>query len=250
MNKPISVLISLALILGSCSKEEISLVTGDLKGQVYLINQNGYNQFNNFEGVTVTLDGSNQSFITDSTGSFNFNDLKTGTYNILYSKEGYCDCQAQAYAHIGGDYPSTVSLLLFEKEQFDIGLANAFTTETYFDTTMFNLQLEISVSNMEKSYSGLKLYLSNDPEVSYINYDKQFNMDVYNDYSRTFIISLKKSHYPVGSKIYLIAYPARTNYGDHNYLNLETGKKISCLINEDMPSAIQEVLISNIDENE
>ena len=76
-------------------------LVGDLKGRVYLMDQNG-NPISNGRGVLVSCEGTSYSAITDSTGFWVIHDLPTRTYSIAYTKEGFDTIKNTSYTFVGG----------------------------------------------------------------------------------------------------------------------------------------------------
>lgn len=104
-------LIAIVFAISSCSKNGATgpqgpagpLSTGALTGFVTTYDQYGFKVLGDLGGVTVHIsDSTADSTTTDATGKYTFASLKTGIYNITYSKPGYATVLAQDYSFLGG----------------------------------------------------------------------------------------------------------------------------------------------------
>ncbi|PSL33493.1 carboxypeptidase-like regulatory domain-containing protein [Chitinophaga ginsengisoli] len=91
-------------VLFSCSKDQHSepyLKKGDITGKVIIYDSLG-RALSNHSGVVVTIDSTNLSAITDSTGAYTFKKVKTGRYSFTYKKNGYGTYRIIRQLHAGG----------------------------------------------------------------------------------------------------------------------------------------------------
>jgi hypothetical protein len=79
----------LPLILSCRSTLVPNVETADVIGRVELFGRTGWLPSN--KGVTVTVENTNFSAVTDDSGMFEFKGIPEGTYNIHYSKPGFGD---------------------------------------------------------------------------------------------------------------------------------------------------------------
>ena len=79
------------------------LATGTLTGYVSTFDQYGFKVMGDLGGVTVHIsDSTADSTVTDASGKYTFSNLKTGIYNMTYSKPGYATMPAQDLSFLGG----------------------------------------------------------------------------------------------------------------------------------------------------
>ena len=79
------------------------LLTGALTGFVTTYDQYGFKVLGDLQGVVVHIsDSTSDSTVTDATGKYTFANLKTGVYNLTYSKPGYATVTALDYGFVGG----------------------------------------------------------------------------------------------------------------------------------------------------
>jgi hypothetical protein len=81
-------IIATCLLLMNCKKKETATLTSSVVGFVTLYDTKG-NPLPSNSGVTVTIEGTNTSTITDSTGKYVISDLNLGENCFVYTKAGY-----------------------------------------------------------------------------------------------------------------------------------------------------------------
>lgn len=246
MNKNYSIfkIFFLVIILGSCVKEvDFDVSTGELKGSIYDIESDddffiSY-YYLKVENVQVTVEGSKPLIktITDKEGNYVINGLKSGTYNIIFEKGGYFTYKIIGYQFVGGETPIHLSpIRIYAKP----------------NETIHNFRIEIEETELEpyfkiKAFADtkvitnlpLRLFLSKRTNVSYMDY---MTTDIVAAFfpDRLFVDTLT---YPVGSQLYLIAYPDRYYYDEQFYTDILTGKKIYTNIFTDNPSNVASVTV-------
>lgn len=79
---------------------------GTLEGQVYLYAETGLLK-ETHEDVLVQLvcEGNIYSATTNAEGIYKITDIPSGTYNLIFTKNGYGEYQEQGFAVLGGDVP-------------------------------------------------------------------------------------------------------------------------------------------------
>jgi hypothetical protein len=96
-------------------------LTGTFRGKVFLYTeQGGYAQ--NSSGVTVQIEGTPYSAITDSTGSWEIKNLPTRTCSISFSKLGYLTWKNTSYVFIGGGILSYGQVYLKPTTKYQVTL--------------------------------------------------------------------------------------------------------------------------------
>ena len=107
----LTVCTALILSISSCTKTGPQgpsgpsgpVLTGALTGFVTTYDQYGFKVLGDLAGVTIHVsDSSSDSTVTDATGKYTFTNLKTGVYNLTYSKPGYATVTALDYGFVGG----------------------------------------------------------------------------------------------------------------------------------------------------
>ena len=76
-------------------------LVGDLKGRVYAYDQKAAH-IPDASGFRVSIEGTNYSAITDSTGFWVIHNLPTRTYSIAFVKEGFDTMKNTSYTFVGG----------------------------------------------------------------------------------------------------------------------------------------------------
>lgn len=170
-NNPIIYLLILTLTaLAACEKDGPALLSGDIAGTVNVYDENYY-LLKDMSGIRISLtDGSFQSETTsDALGSFLFQDIDYGNYQIDLIKEGYIKSFLDyTLNHLGGYSPTMPSYWIHEIPKF----------ETHIDSLLFNLEYNRSyiyvslqkLSGLPKIGYNFWCYFSNTSEVSKDNY--------------------------------------------------------------------------------
>jgi hypothetical protein len=86
----------------SCKTQPTSPETATIKGQVLLASDLDYNPTPPYNGIQVTLEGTNFSAMTDDSGLFELEGVPEGTYNVRFSKAGYGDVRLIGQSIQGG----------------------------------------------------------------------------------------------------------------------------------------------------
>lgn len=232
------------LIVFSCSEETVyDLPTGQLLGYVSLnkITDTGDGD----SGVKVTVEGSDPEIevSTDSTGKYIINDLEAGTYNFIFSKEGYGTYKMYGEKFIGGDKPGVLDPV-YLSEYSDIVLDSI---SLYYVSNYSEVYFVVNVFLPEEmgSYFYLRYYISDNPEVNYTSYKQtDINYLYYTRGQLKFEVSeIDTIKYPVGSDIYLIAYPVSINSSSSFYVNLDSGLDIYSAVNPDNSSNVLTITV-------
>ncbi len=239
----------LSLLNVACEKEtEYELLSGQLVGHVSLRDNSRINLLDNSD-VEVIVEGTDPQITvtTDENGQYIIDDLETGTYNLIFNKEGYSPYTILGYQFLGGNVTSGVNpVTLYGLSRIQI---NDLTLSDYY--SYFSVQLLMSANVYdpdENDYSFCRYYLSNEPDVSYKNYISTDFTSCYNGdegINRSFAVDTLQ--YPVGSELYLIAYPATESY--QYYTDINTGKKIYTSINVNKPSEIVSITIPEVEQS-
>lgn len=234
------VLLGLMMIVFSCKKEVYyEGLKGELKGKAGLYENN--TTITDYSGVSVTLDGSSPGLqtTTNAKGEYEFTDVKTGIYDIVFSKEGYGTYKLVSYQFIGGNLPTFVYPVSLAKIPVFSITSLKVDTGRYNPYSYFvNVTGKVSVT----ASSNLRIYLSDRPDVSYTNYqatDYTFCNSAgeisYNPYNLI-------TKYPKGKQLYIILYPSP--YYFSSYIDLSTGNPIYT-VNTQKGSAIISFTIPN-----
>ena len=248
INNKILVFILFILIMNvSCEKKtEYNVLSGQLVGNVSMHDStNIYNTVKDNSGVEVIVEGSNPQIktFTDEDGYFSIDNLKSGTYNFIFNKEGYCQHKIVSYQFVGGNKPTSlnrVSLYWIPTMQIDSIMVTAESNYSiYFLTVAANVSHQPENANYYYRY-----YLSNKAEVSYKDYLSTDFIYGYHSTTLYFQIMGDTIKFPAGSKLYMIMYPASESY--QYYTDITTGKKIYTSININKPSDTVSITVPEI----
>lgn len=233
------------LVTIACEKEtEYDVLSGQLIGYINLYDSNR-TILSDKSGVEIIVEGTNpqQKALTNVDGQFIIDDLKSGIYNIIFNKEGYCQHKIVSHQFVGGNKPATLyetTLYGILNLQIDnpkiIDLDNPYSVE-------FRVSAKVTNQNGNTSHY-CRYYLSNDPDISYKNYVSSDVAITYNE-ELFFSLQIDTLKFPIGSELYLIMYPASESY--QYYTDLNTGKKIYTSININKPSQVANITIPEVE---
>ena len=229
------------LVLSSCTKPAAgaqgpagpAYTSGSIFGFVTLYDQYGVKEAQSaVKGITVTLDGTSLTAITDSTGKYTFNNMATGIYNISITNPNYAP-----------DKVKNISVLL-GPSQHDIHLGLipnfAFTSVTPIDTVITNAAGTINyvkvrgVAALDTRTREVLIFVSADSSV--VSSSPATWLSVYATTitagKTTFSLSIAETDlfnlgFTSGNAVYIMTYPAGVNYASASeYEDLATGKII------------------------
>ena len=210
------------ILLTGCGEDEIQVVglKGTLKGNVF---QSGSTA--GLEKVTVKIEGTDPmlELVTDTEGRFIVPNLRTGTYNFIFTKPGYGTYKVLGHTFVGGETDSYLSATLWRLPEFKISALEATITES-FGFVRISGDIFVDLPD-ENSFGYFRYYLHNQSDISPSQYSESDILDYYYSTSVTrFSIGVDKNKYPPGSNLYMIVYPCMET--SSSYLDLETGNKI------------------------
>lgn len=246
INYRIAVLLAL-LILVACEKDtDYKGLTGQIIGKMYLYDVNGGPVIDK-SGVNIILEGSNPHIatISDENGDFIIKDIKSGTYNIIFEKIGYCTNKIIGGQIIGGNKPIALHSALYEKTNNKIDSLKIYDIDNFREVEL--LITGILSDTEERSSRSSRYFLSNSPEISYMNYVSSGftynNMRSGLGYNMSFRLIIDTVKFPIGSELYILAFPAIESY--QSFIDINTGKIIFTSINIDKPSNIASFIVPN-----
>lgn len=198
-----------------CDEDEIGLnLTGGIKGNVNAYNLH-FDEDN--DSILVTIKGSDPLIAgyTDSLGNYEIIDIPSGTYNIIFTKDGYGETQIQGVQIVGGGEA-------IEQEQVIISEIPKVRIENFSSVFTNNIvELKGSFSYSTCEYFYMTVFLSDSPNVSKENYKYQITRKIENKSFSFYLDDLITSKYS-GLTIYICAclgYPSV-------YYDIESNKNI------------------------
>lgn len=241
-NKILLLPIFICFVITACEKTtEYNALTGELIGFVSLYNSDGQ-AMTDYSGVEIVLEGSNPqvSTITDNKGQYIFENLKSGTYNILLNKGGYCQHKIAGFQFVGGSQPATAGQTdLYKLSNIQLDILEIIT---YGGTNSTRFVVNIKFSEqIENKPRFLRYYIGDNHDVSY----KDYTLTDFSSYpdkeTINIYIQCDKQEYPAGSELYLIVYPAPEP--EQYYTDINTGMKIYTGININKPTGVANITI-------
>jgi hypothetical protein len=181
-------------------------------------------------GFTITLEGITpvRTATTDANGRYEFQNVPTGTYNLLYQKAGFSDYRRYGLAHIGGTQLTNAgSPAVVQASNTRVNFARyaGFTSSGY----IFNFGLSNPLATTANS-SSLRyvMYFSTQPTVSSATADfsLQGSLPLSTAGNATFSITrstnLSTYSVPLGTTLYVSVYGAPSVL--YSYSDFLTGR--------------------------
>jgi len=234
------ILFTLLLLFAACREKEIVEIggTGVLKGAVACYDSPYYGS--NGDGfVNITVEGTEplRTLQTDAAGNFQIDNLRMGTYNLVFERAGYGTSRVQGLAFVGGDEPLVTSFVLYKLpavEITDFKLNVIKYNNVWLDATV---QFD-SPDNPVIRSGFMRFYLSDAPDVSPTRYRETMTtpFDISSGYART-SFTLNTNVFPSGTDLYVVAYPCADEA--QNYIDMDTGTRIFTSVGPKGSSAIK-----------
>ncbi len=221
MKKKLTNLILLFVLLSGCTESELVELNleGTIKGTVLSLDEFG-NLNDDNENIVITLEGSDPliSTTSDIDGYYEINNIPSGTYNLIISKEDYGPFIKQGFKVVGGDKPlylihniSEISSTTIENLSLEI----VNTSEIYLKGKVNH---NYTFDEWYHPYPTILFYIYNQDNPSDINY-LQIQSTSFRDESGSELyekLYLNSDLFPSGSQIYVIAYGYST-YSNYYY---------------------------------
>ena len=200
------------VLLTACKKEDLSLGDDDIKGTVKLIDIYR-EELSDKSGVVVNLTGYNVDMqtITDEDGTFYFNNVPFGVYQVEVEKENFIQEETGfSISHYEKSGRYTGALLhMNEVPDFEVSVDSVVFIQ---ENEYYKIYLKIVEDYSNLEIFDLLCYASDSPDVSYLNYKDNFLVYVWtyfglDYYSGDFSVEYDLDMSDYSDTIYLRAYP-------------------------------------------
>jgi hypothetical protein len=219
-----------ANLLTSCTGKEGEpgpSLKGNIVGFVNPIDDNGAVSSDK-AGITVTLENTSPKMTatTNADGKFEFQNVSTGTYNVLYTRTSYGTMRRFGFAHVGGTEPTFLGTQgLPQVSKTVVNSFNYTTSSSYY----YDLNFSYTISNANVStgsYYRMAIYVGTSPNVSS---ETGTLLSVYSVSGTSGSVGFTKSTftslgYTPGTKLYVIAYGVP--YSLYSYTDVTTGRPV------------------------
>jgi len=258
MKKALSLIAIAALIFAGCKKEyltnEVTNITApkenDIIGFITLFDEFGTRLTDN-AGMKITVENSTPVIeaTTDANGKFILPKVKSGTYNLAYTKAGFGVFKRLSVTHAGGDLPtSTGNNNLWQTAQTVI--TNVTAIAGIGDTVIISgksspVQPAGSSTSFQRRF---RMFFAKAPTaVTYLNYDATFNQILIpapaSGSTGDWSIKLRTANFSplkAGDNINIIAYGISPL--ENAYTDIQTNKTIYSGVNN-TPSNVVNILL-------
>ncbi|HZV13072.1 MAG TPA: carboxypeptidase regulatory-like domain-containing protein [Candidatus Kapabacteria bacterium] len=202
-------------------------LTGSISGYTYLVDQND-SLLSNRSGVTVSLNGTNISATSDSTGKWTLNNVSTGVYEVTFSKSGYDSFVIPSQQFVGGGALYLGDVYMAQKQTFGVisetakdSLFNAYGQKVIYLTDSLTQPI-YTTSKRVAIFVGTTSSVSSDPSTySYV----VIHTPATNAYSTTRLFTsaeLVSAGFATGDTIYFRSYGASEYFS--SYRDTATGR--------------------------
>jgi len=239
-------LLALASFLNSCNINGVDgkdgkdgtnsqALTGDIVGFVALYDVDGYKSPSQ-AGVSITVDGSAKSAITDVNGRFVLSGMITGTYNLVLNKAGYGSYKVVCFQFVGGGTAYVGNCFLTRIPNFKISGLTATSS-----AGVINLNGIIS-GTVPTNYAIFIAFLNSNALVSSqpSNYES-YQIIGFNSSSSSVTTSFSSTDLVKGQIVYLRIYPA-PSMCYNLYVEIVTGRYYFPSLGPD-PSNVVSVIV-------
>ncbi|MDM9630472.1 carboxypeptidase-like regulatory domain-containing protein [Robiginitalea aurantiaca] len=196
------------MVFNSCggdSDEEISTpdpTSADIRGSVNLYDE-GTTEIDNSD-MTIRLEGSSKTAMTDDNGDFILSDVPFGTYTVIYEKSGYGTFKSFGIGHRNGN--TTISNTPSLGQTSSTTITNLAASEESGTITIATT-LDPEANNSNTRY--IRYFFSTESNVSNENYEAvldTFGAQI-NPYNLTLTTaSLEALGFQGGQTVYVICY--------------------------------------------
>jgi hypothetical protein len=202
-----------ALLLAACKGEQGPagpLLAGSMRGFVSLYDEEG-GRIANSKGVTVSLEGTSRSTMTDSSGEWQIDDVMTGTYAIVYEKDGFFEERTEELQFLGGGTINVWRIGMYRFPTFEVTeLTVTGSPGSDIITT------DGTVSSLFPSWRPVIVLYGLTPDVSvspgaYLFFHESFAYPGVETFRSTIYLDARQRAYfglTSGQRLYVRAYPA------------------------------------------
>jgi hypothetical protein len=208
-------------------------LTGSIVGFVNPLDQFGDEQAKS--GVTVTVENTSPllTTTTDANGRYEFPNVKSGTYNIAFSKAGFGMVKIQGYPHVGGDQPSylysreIVGIATTTVTSIAVGAVQPPNSSNGFNDYVLPLTIRLANSSLPNANNGLyaQVFVGKTAAVTSATGIQMTSVSYYSGSTYPTYLSrgmMNRAGFATGTTAYAIVYGA-PNYYDYGYVDLATG---------------------------
>ena len=208
------------VLLFSCKKQiDYEGPKGQIKGNIKLYD--GVKTITNYSGILVTVEGSSPHLqtTTNAAGDWVIDNLTTGIYNLVFSKDSFATFKALNVQFLGGNVPYYLSTSALYKLPYNVITGFSIDSIKY----AWGSNVVISIAFQASSVPNFRFYLSEDSTVSYSNYQSTFLWP--SAYIPTYNIpGTILSKFKAGEKMFAICYPCTLS--QTSYTDMITGNQI------------------------
>ncbi len=237
--------ISLFILFASCKKDETTpepITKANITGTVKLFDESTTEL--NRDGMIISIDGSDPviSTISNTDGTFTFENIEYGNYDLGYSKTGFGTYKIFGIIHSGGTCGCSTTIT----ETPSLGMKST-TRINSISTNTSGQNVSISLSTTPASSAEIpryiRLFLSTESTVSYKYYSSFTEINEIKSEPAEIILSmsdLNKFGFNKGTTVYLVAYG--DSFQSNEYLDPNQNKTIFPNINTKSPSPVSFVV--------
>ena len=221
-------LVIISCLVYSCNQYDqptIVNLRGTMTGFVRLVDENGDDLSSG--GVKVSVDGTNFSTLSDSSGKWTLSDVTAGTYDISFSKEGFGTNKVVSFSFVGNGtaYLNRITVPAVPSFTSTLDIAQADTSDS---STVISVVGNLSDFAPLGSSRLVLLFLAKTPSVSsdpsnYTDYVTTYVPSGTKQFSHIFSKSqLNSMGLPSGCRVYITSFSTSKLF--YHYTDVISGK--------------------------
>ena len=225
------------VFLFSCKKDNSNvpvITTGKITGSVTLYNERS-NTLSSSEGMTVSIDGTILSTVTNASGSYQFENIPNDIYNLTFSKPGFGTFKLFGFSHTGTGNNSSI---VPGKSLGQLSTTTIVSQSATLRGDSVQISATISPAATSAARRGVRIFFDNSAAVSSSTY-KNFSQ-VYFTSNVPSVLFSKEDLYAMGFAAGSTVY-ARV-YGDsffaNDYEEVSTGATVFPNLNTNSSAAV------------
>ncbi len=227
--------ILIATISFNCKKTEIEQFNteGSITGST-VVNDifSGVWQYYTTEGISVQIENTELSTVTDEDGNYTISNIPSGTYNLVFSLDGYAEMKQCGVQVIGeSDYPKEIEMVRLVQKSTTV--ATNLRVEYIDDEIIFTANF--SPESNDSIRRGFFFFISDTENVAFDNnldwYNAVTNVGSEGSYTITEeVLAQWVEGFDPSSTYYAVAYGSTDNFS--SYFDPEKGSYVYTGLNE------------------
>jgi hypothetical protein len=228
-------------------------LTGTMTGFTILVKTNG-SQPARRDSVTVTIDSTSLTAMTDSAGEWSIPEVATGTYGLTFSRNGYSSNKLVQVQFTGGGTKDVGTVYLCQVPGFSVR-ALSLLSSLRTDSATAHLEVRLTDSTVSGPYMPYRVFLflgtdssvSSDPEhyQSVVSFPMSFQNGIDSTTIKLTPSAFASYGFAAGDQVFIAAYTANAGTNNSSYLDPVTGRVIYTNLNSSRSNVVRVIVASD-----